>query len=113
MNVQPIDLGDELRERVQPRLALEPVVIRPPVASELLNRRERHALGIVRDSLPLGPPCSQYSPAQLAELRLGKARLKRTNRGRVAARLLHDIIMLSGARAHCVGSFALARCKGV
>ena len=35
MDVQPIDLGDELRQRVQPRLDLAPVVFRRPVAREL------------------------------------------------------------------------------
>ena len=44
VNVQPIDLGDELRQGVQPRLALAPVVFRRPIARELLNRRELHAL---------------------------------------------------------------------
>ena len=44
MNVQPIDLDDELRERVQFRLALAPIVIHPPIAREVLNRRELHAL---------------------------------------------------------------------
>jgi len=29
VNVQPIDLGDELRQRVQSRLHLAPVVFRP------------------------------------------------------------------------------------
>ena len=44
VNVQPIDLGDELRQGVQFRLALAPVVFRRPIARELLNRRELHAL---------------------------------------------------------------------
>src|SRR5271154_272880 len=111
MSVQPVRVGDELRERVQPRLALGPVVIRPPVARELLNRRDRHALRIVRNRLPLGPPRREYSPAQLVELRLGKARLKRTNRGLGAARLLPHT-MLSGERAHCLCSFALVKGEG-
>src|SRR5271166_5125338 len=98
MSVEPIRVGDELRESVQPLLALGPVVVRPPVARELLNRRDRHALRIVRNRLPLGPPCRDYSPAQLGEIRLGKAHLKRTNRGLVAARPL-PYIMLSGDRA--------------
>ena len=37
MDVQPIDLGHELREGVQPRLALAPVVLGRPVAGELLH----------------------------------------------------------------------------
>ncbi len=44
MNVEPIDLGDELRQGVQPRLALAPVVICRPIVRELLSRRELHAL---------------------------------------------------------------------
>src|SRR5271154_4192152 len=99
MNVQTVDLRDELRQSVQPRFAFLPVVIGAPVARELLDRCERHALRVVRDGLPLRPPGREYSPAQLAELRLGKAHLKRTNRGRVATRLLPWII-LSGGRAH-------------
>jgi len=49
MNVEPIDLGDELREGVQSRLALAPIVFGRPVARELLNRRELHALRRIRD----------------------------------------------------------------
>ena len=44
MNVQSIDLGDELRQGVQFRLALAPVVVCRPIAREFLNRRELHAL---------------------------------------------------------------------
>ena len=44
VNVQSIDLGDELRQGVQSRLDLAPVVFRPPIARECLNRRELHAL---------------------------------------------------------------------
>jgi len=49
MNVEPIDLGDELREGVQSRLALAPIVFGRPVARELSNRRELHALRRIRD----------------------------------------------------------------
>ena len=56
MNVQPIDLGDELRQGVQPRLAFAPIVIRPPIARELLNRRELHPLQFIRDGFPVRPP---------------------------------------------------------
>ena len=36
VNVEPVDLGDELRQGVQLRLALAPVVVRRPIARELL-----------------------------------------------------------------------------
>ena len=55
VDVQPVDLGDELRQGVQPRLARAPVVVRHPVARELLDHGERHALGLIGDGLLLGP----------------------------------------------------------
>ena len=87
MNVEPVDLGDELRQGVQPRLALAPVVICRPVARELLHRRERHALRIIRDRFPLGPPGCVYAPAELGQLRFRNTHMKRVN-GLVNARLL-------------------------
>jgi hypothetical protein len=35
VDVQPVDLGDEMRQSLQLRLDLAPVVIRRPVAREL------------------------------------------------------------------------------
>src|SRR5918994_4975973 len=55
MNVQPIDLGHELRQGVQLRRALAPIVICRPIACEFLHRRERHALGLICDGLLFGP----------------------------------------------------------
>jgi hypothetical protein len=55
VDVQPIDLGDELREGVQVRFARAPVVVSHPIARELLDHGTRHALGLIRDGLPLGP----------------------------------------------------------
>ena len=43
VNVQPIDIGDKLRQGVQPPFELAPVVSRGPVAREFLHRRELHA----------------------------------------------------------------------
>ena len=56
MNVQPIDLGHELRYGVQSRLALAPIVFLRPIVSEFLNRRELHTLRWIRDGFPVGPP---------------------------------------------------------
>jgi len=84
MNVEPIDLGDELREGVQSRLALAPIVFGRPVARELLNRRELHALRRIRDRFPVRPPGHVDAPAQFGQLRIrNNAHLKRTNRGLV------------------------------
>src|SRR5215211_3012125 len=55
VNVQPVDLGHELRQGVQPRLDLAPVVLGRPVARELLHRRERHTLRLICDGLLFGP----------------------------------------------------------
>ena len=55
VNVEPVDLGDELREGVQVRLDGAPVVVRHPVARELLDHGQRHALRLIRDGLLLGP----------------------------------------------------------
>jgi hypothetical protein len=44
MNVQPIDISDELRQGLQFRFDLAPIVICSPIAREFLNSRELHAL---------------------------------------------------------------------
>jgi len=88
MNVKPVDLGQEVRQGVQLRLALAPVVVCLPVAREVLHHREPYALRVVGDRLALGPPGRVYAPAQLGELRLRKTDLKRANSGVVAARPL-------------------------
>jgi hypothetical protein len=36
MDIQPIDLGHEIRQCVQPRLDFAPVVLRRPIACEFL-----------------------------------------------------------------------------
>ena len=55
VDVHPVDLGRELRQRVQSRLARAPVVLGRPVAGERLDRRQLHALRPVGDELPGGP----------------------------------------------------------
>src|SRR5215203_6903385 len=69
MDVQPIDLGDELRQGFQLRLALAPVVIRRPVACEFLHRRERHALGLICDGLLFGPLRGRDAATEVDECR--------------------------------------------
>jgi hypothetical protein len=44
VDVQAIDLGHELLKAVQRRLTPAPVVVRPPVAREVLHHPERHTL---------------------------------------------------------------------
>ena len=81
VDVQPVDLGHEVRQGVQPRLAPAPVVVGRPVARELLHGRELHALRVVVDRLALGPPGGADAPAQFRNLRLIEADLERARDG--------------------------------
>src|SRR6202047_545440 len=99
MNVQPVDLGDELRQRVQFRLALAPIVF-GPMAREFLSRRKLHALRCIRDRFPLRPLCCVYAPAQISKFRFGKIHTKWSNSilvSRLLAALLcsHGLLLLS------------------
>src|SRR5215208_5384739 len=73
VNVQPIDLGDEVRQSLQFRLALAPVVLVVPVARERLHRRQLHALRGILDGLLLGPARRRDARPQVLELRLRDA----------------------------------------
>src|SRR5918997_1122284 len=55
VDVQPVDLGDEVRYALQLLLALPPVVLVLPVPRERLDRLQLHALRLVVDGLLLGP----------------------------------------------------------
>jgi hypothetical protein len=68
MNIEPVDLGDEVRQGVQLRLALAPVVLFPPIGREVLHRGEPHPLRIILDRFPLRPPCRVDAPAQIDQL---------------------------------------------
>ena len=67
VDVEPVDLGDEMREGVEPRLEPSEVVLVGPVASELLHRRQLHALRLVCDGLLLGPARRLQAPTQLVD----------------------------------------------
>ena len=88
VNIQPVDLGDEVRQSFQSRLALAPIVVRAPLAREFLNRRELDALRCIRDRFPLRPPGGVHAPAQFRKFRVRKIHLKRANGGVITARLL-------------------------
>jgi hypothetical protein len=65
VDLDPVDLGRELRERVQPRLEPAEVVVGGPVARELLERRQLDALRPVRDQLLAGPARRGEAAVQL------------------------------------------------
>jgi hypothetical protein len=69
MNVEPIDLGDELRQGVKARFDLSPVVIGLPMAHELTHGRQRHALGIVSNGFLLGRTSRRQTVAEIDKIR--------------------------------------------
>ena len=104
VDVEPVDLGQEVRQGVQLRLAPSPVVVGRPVARELLHGRERHALRVVVDRLALGPPGRLDAPAQLGELRLVEADLELANgRGSPAVPSCGHLLLLSRGRRRARG----------
>src|ERR1700722_19163483 len=86
MYVQPVDLGNEVRQRLQFRFAFAPIVIRPPMANEFLNRRQLDALRCIRDRFARGPPRRLDAPAEVDERLLGKADVEGSYRGRLNRR---------------------------
>ena len=76
VDVHAVDLGDELRQRVQPRLDPPEVVLVQPVARERLQRRELHALRPVGDQLLARPARRGDASAQVVELLLGNLDLE-------------------------------------
>src|SRR4029453_8950208 len=81
VDVHPVDLGFELRERVELRLELAPVVIRRPIARELLQRRQLHALRPICDDLLGWPTRSVDTAAQISELLFRNVDIKGANLG--------------------------------
>src|SRR5688500_1934873 len=100
MNVDPIDLGDEIRQRVESCLNLAPVVLRCPIARELLHRRELHALRCI--GFPVRPPRGVDAPSQVIEFRLRNVHAKWANHGGVTCLVdelrgctwRHDVLLL-------------------
>src|SRR5262249_29616784 len=80
VDLDPVDLGRELRKRVQSRLALAPVVLACPVAGEFPHRRQPHALRSVWDELLGGPARGCDARTQRLEFRLGDLDRERPDR---------------------------------
>ena len=71
VDLDPVDLGRELRKRVQPVLDPSEVVVRHPVAGELLQRLELDALRAVFDQFLAGPARRLDPPAHVVDSLLG------------------------------------------
>ena len=80
MDVQSVDIGDEVRQGVELRLDLSPVVFRLPMLRELLDRRELHALRRIPHRLPVGPSRRLDASAQLDEIRFRNVDAEGTDR---------------------------------
>ena len=78
VDVHPVDLGRELRQRVEPCLGLAPVVVGRPVARQLLDRRQLHALRPIGDELLARQPGGGEA---LAGGRRGRPAAPRPGRG--------------------------------
>ena len=62
VDVDAVDRRDELRPGVQLRLGLAPVVVRAPVADELLQLGQPRALRPIGNRLPVGPAGRRDAP---------------------------------------------------
>ena len=82
LDVDAVDRGDELRQRVQLRLGLAPVVVRAPGADEVLQLRELDALRLIRDGLPVRPPGRGDAATKIDERRVRHVDAERAD-GRV------------------------------
>ncbi len=106
MNVQPIDLGDELRQGVQFCLTLAPVVICHPVVREFLHGRELHALRLIANGFLLRPSCCLNPAAKVGERLIREAHTKRTNRILVICLLASALC--SGGLSHGCAPYQIA-----
>jgi hypothetical protein len=87
VDVCPVDLGRELRQRVQFRLARAPVVLGRPVAGELLDRLQLHALRPVCDEFLAGPACRGDAPPKIGDRFFGHADPEGTDFGLAGHRI--------------------------
>jgi hypothetical protein len=71
VDVNAVDLGLELRQRVQPRLAPSPIVLGRPVARECLQSRQLYALRPICDELLAGEADRGDAPTQVLQCLVG------------------------------------------
>ena len=76
-----VDLGRELRQGVELRLGLAPVVVGGPISGELLNRRQLHALRPIFDKLFGGQARRLDAAAQVGQCLFRNVDLERTDLG--------------------------------
>ena len=86
VNVEPVDLGHELRVGVEPGLSLAPVVVGTPITHQLLDFCELYALRPVIDRLPIGPSRGGDASAEIEELLVRNGDVEGPNRVAVTRR---------------------------
>jgi hypothetical protein len=79
MDVQTIDLGHELRQSVEPRLSLSPVVITCPVPREFPHRRKLDPLRLIGHELSIRPACRDDAPPEAFKCLLREADAERAD----------------------------------
>ena len=72
MNLHPVDVRRELRQGVQRRFDLAPVVIFLPMTREFAHRRELHALRCICHRFLLRPLCRGDPPAEVRQRFVGR-----------------------------------------
>src|SRR4051794_27432444 len=70
MDVDAVDVRHELRQSVQPRFHLAPVVRGPPVAHQLLEFCELDTLRPIQDGLLIRPSRGGEAPTEIDEILL-------------------------------------------
>src|SRR5262249_34846 len=78
---ETVDLGLELRQRVQPRRDPPEVVLAPPVTRQLLQHLRLHALRPIVDELLAGPTRGSNTPTQVVDGIRGNVDMERTDLG--------------------------------
>ena len=77
MNLHPVDVRRELRQGVQRRFDLAPVVIFLPITREFAHRRELHALRCICHRFQLRPLCRGDPPAEVRQRFVGHTDMER------------------------------------
>jgi len=79
MDIEPVDLHDELGERIQLGLELALVIVSGPVVDELLYLCQLRALGAIADGLTVRPAGHRHAAAELLERLLRDVDLEGAN----------------------------------
>jgi hypothetical protein len=114
VDAEAVDLGRELRQRVQFRLAVAPVVAAAPVRNQVLDRRQLHTLRPICDGLLAGSARGRDTPLEVGQVFVRHVDLKRADggvgHGHAALLLLNSSPLLrDGERIAVPAGLALTR----